>query len=91
MIYDGGDCEYTSQYAHNVDEETMPLIVRINVKDRHWVGAYGLLVVRMCTFVEADLFRCGNTKEEPDDRGIFAVWHTVRTVVSYRMTVESSL
>lgn len=43
MIYDGGDCEYTSQYAHNVDEETMPLIVRINVKDRHWVG-----LISMC-------------------------------------------
>ena len=56
-------------------------VTKTTVKDRHWVGAYGLLVVRMCTFVEADLFRCGNTMEEPDDRGILAVWHTYSSTV----------
>jgi hypothetical protein len=37
MVDDGCHCEYTSQYAHNVDEESVPLVVGVYQQHSHRV------------------------------------------------------
>ena len=38
MVNDGSHSEDATQNTHDVDEERVPLIVRVDVEHGHWVG-----------------------------------------------------
>lgn len=38
MVDDGRYCEDSTQDAYDIDEQRMPLVMRLDLQDSHWVG-----------------------------------------------------